>query len=88
MNITFDPQKNEQNRAKHGVSFEQVAECDWSMADIRRDTRYDYGEPRFIAFLPLNGRLHNVVFTTRDEAMRIISFRKANAKEIKHYGNQ
>lgn len=85
MEIVFDPLKNEQNIAKHGVSFERASECNWNEAIIYCDDRYDYGETRYIAFLPLHRRLHQLVFTVRGEAIRIISFRKANARERSLY---
>ncbi|WP_218892042.1 BrnT family toxin [Granulicella arctica] len=33
----------------------------------------------------LDGRLHALVFTTRGEDMRVISFRKANRTEVRRY---
>lgn len=33
----------------------------------------------------INGRLHMVVFTVRGESLRIISLRKANAREVARY---
>jgi len=30
--ITFDPAKNERNRVEGGLSFEQVADLDWTTA--------------------------------------------------------
>jgi uncharacterized DUF497 family protein len=63
MKITYDPDKNKANIEKHGLSFELVTDCDWSDQLILEDTRFDYGESRYSAFIKLNGRLHNVVFT-------------------------
>lgn len=85
MEVRYDPAKNQANMARHGISFERVAECDWTAAQIRQDDRYDYGEARFIAYVPLEERLYNIVFTLRDDTMRVISFRKANARERKRY---
>jgi uncharacterized DUF497 family protein len=38
-----------------------------------------------IALAPLKGRLHVVCCTQRDDVRWIISFRKANAREVKAY---
>jgi uncharacterized protein len=49
------------------------------------DTRPDYGEPRFIALGLIGNRPHVMVFTPRGDMVRIISLRKANAREITRY---
>lgn len=85
MKITYTPAKNEANITERGLSFDAVSDCDWGEALIAEDTRHDYGERRYNALVPLHGRLHNVVFTPRDNAMHIISFRKANERERKKY---
>lgn len=85
MKITYDPEKNRRNIVKHGLDFERVIECDWSQSMMMQDTRKEYSETRYIAFVYLEHRLCNVVFTYRDDAMRIISFRKVNQRERKKY---
>jgi len=85
MEIIFDQEKNRINIEKHGLSFDLVQSCDWSDPVIFTDDRNNYGEIRYNAFVLLDARLHNVVFTNRDENMRVISFRKANLRERKKY---
>jgi uncharacterized DUF497 family protein len=85
MEIEFDPEKSARNKKERGLSFEQAAHMDWHKARIIRDERRDYGEERFTAYAPMNGRLHVACFTIRGEAFRIISFRKANKREEKAY---
>lgn len=85
MEITYDPAKNTANVEKHGVSFEDVQNLDWDNALRWPDTRFNYGEQRFSALVPLNGRLHFVAFTERKNRLRVISFRKANNREKKYY---
>jgi uncharacterized DUF497 family protein len=46
-------------------------------------TRKDYGETRYAALGPIEGRLHCVCFTIRGNKLRIISLRKANEREVK-----
>jgi uncharacterized DUF497 family protein len=86
MAITFDPAKNARNIAERGLSFERVADLDWSAALVRRDTRRDYGEPRLLVLAPLDGRLHMAVVTPRGRDLRVVSFRKASTREVKQYG--
>jgi len=86
MEIGFDPQKSEKNRRERGLPFELAADLDWDRAMTFEDTRFAYGETRIVALAPLKGRLHVVCYTQRDAVRWIISFRKANAREVKAYG--
>jgi hypothetical protein len=63
-----------------------VPELDWDNATVLEDRRFPYPEPRFWAFAMWDGRLHMVAFCLRGKKVRIISFRKANAKEVKRHG--
>ena len=49
------------------------------------DDRYAYGELRMIALAPETGGLYYVAFVDRGDARRIISLRRANRREVKHY---
>ena len=49
------------------------------------DDRMEYGEKRFITVGLLEERMIVLVWTPRGEARRIISMRKANAREQKTY---
>jgi uncharacterized DUF497 family protein len=57
-------------------------------AAVIPDDRYPYGEARFRAYGWMDGRLHMLAFTMRGDALRAISFRKANAREAKLYGQK
>ena len=85
MRIEFDPAKSARNVKERGLPFELTAEVDWSAAYTIEDHRRDYGEARFLAFAPMNGRLHVICYCIRGEAFRIISFRKANKREERAY---
>jgi uncharacterized protein len=65
-----------------------VTDLDWSTAIIREDTRRDYREPRLLVMARLDGRLHTAVVTPRGEDLRVISFRKANRREVRQYGKK
>ena len=49
------------------------------------DERFDYEEKRLITLGSLEGRIVVIVHTPRGESTRIISMRKANAREQKIY---
>jgi uncharacterized DUF497 family protein len=53
---------------------------------IERDARREYGEARFKLFGRVGDRLFVIVYTSRGDAVRIISARKANARERARYG--
>ncbi|MCM1129737.1 MAG: BrnT family toxin [Alistipes senegalensis] len=86
MQITFDPKKNQKNIEERGLSFERVMEIDFQTAVFREDTRKDYGETRIRLLGKIAERVHVLVFTMLpDDTMRVISFRKANKREVKYY---
>lgn len=52
---------------------------------VEHDQRWDYGEERFRALGIVEDKVYVVVFTRRNKAIRIISARRANSREVKHY---
>ncbi len=88
MRIEFDSGKNARNIALRGLSFEKTAEFEWETAVIIEDVRHDYGEARYRAFGLIGDRLHALVFTPRVGAIRVISLRRANAREVRRYETQ
>ncbi len=86
--IEFDAMKDTENRRKHGLPLE-LAELLFSGPFIEEeDRREDYGETRFIATGPIAAfgeRVFVVVYTWRDTVRRVISFRKANDREVRKY---
>ncbi len=87
MKITYDESKNISNIKKHGVSFDEVKHLDWDSLMAIEDTRQDYDEQRFIGYAIKGERLYCIVYTMRHDLMRVISFRKANKREVINYAN-
>lgn len=85
MRIEFDPAKDEANQAKHGVSLVMAVALDWEAALVWVDDRFEYNEMRMIALAPNTGILYYVAFVDRGATRRIISLRRANRREVKHY---
>ena len=85
MEIVFDPAKSVRNLRERGLSFERVADFDFESAFFEEDTRRDYGEIRLRAFGFLDKRLHALVFVGIPTGIRVISFRKANRREVRQY---
>jgi uncharacterized protein len=85
MQIEFDPAKDATNREKHGVSLVLAGELDWEAALVWVDLRLEYNEMRMIALAPQTEILYYVAFVERGETRRIISLRRANRREVRHY---
>jgi uncharacterized DUF497 family protein len=85
MRVTFDPAKNAKNIAERGLPFERVVELSWEVAVLQEDRRKDYGETRVRVLARLGQRLHVAVITMRGDAVHVISFCKANRKEMDWY---
>ena len=85
MLIEFDPVKDKLNIAKHGVSLALAGKLDWDAALVWRDDRFEYEDLRMIALAPETNTLYFVVFVDHGEARRIISLRRAERREVKHY---
>jgi len=54
---------------------------------VRRDGRFSYGEDRYQLIGRIEGRLFVLIYTPRDDEIRIISARKANQREVTRYEN-
>lgn len=85
MRITFDPAKNERNVRERNLPFESAAEFDFENALVQTDARREYGEMRYVALGNLHGRLHVLCFTETPDGIRVISFLKANDREVRNY---
>jgi uncharacterized DUF497 family protein len=86
MEFEWDETKNESNREKHGISFDEAKQAFTDNAMLtKEDTRKDYGEKRFIGIGQILEKVIVVVYTIRKTVIRIISARKANEKEKSIY---
>jgi uncharacterized DUF497 family protein len=65
MEFDWDAQKAAVNFDQYGAAFEDVESALWEKALILLDSRMNYREARFIAYLPLNQRLHVCVYRPR-----------------------
>jgi len=88
MGLEWDEDKSNTCFLERGFDFAYAASA---FADpdriIRQDHRYNYGEDRYQLIGRIDGRLFVLVYTPRHDAIRIISARKANPREVKRYEN-
>lgn len=81
MTAEWDEAKCRANFEKDGLSFEDAWQVFAGDTITMPDMRHDYGEDRLITLGRLEGRVVVVVHVDRGENTRIISMRKANARE-------
>jgi uncharacterized protein len=89
MNFQWDEDKSNACFRVRGFGFAYAASA---FADpkriIRQDSRFSYGEERYQLIGRIGGRLYVLVYTPRHDEIRIISARKANLREMRHYENR
>lgn len=85
MQISFDLNKSEINISERGLAFDLVEQFDFETALFTVDDRKDYREIRIRALGQLSGRVHALVFVKTNSGIRVISFRKANTREVALY---
>ncbi|MYC28654.1 MAG: BrnT family toxin [Chloroflexi bacterium] len=86
MPYEWDEEKREETLRARGVDFDSIEHFDWRTALTRQSDRG--GETRWVSSGFIGSRLYVVVSTMREEATRIISFRKANSREVDIYDNE
>jgi uncharacterized protein len=93
MRITFDPAKQERTLRERGLDFADATAVFAGPTFTFEDDRFNYPEVRFITVGLLAERMVVLVWTTDtsvvgDESRRIISMRKANAREQRRFGQR
>ena len=87
MEFEWDEAKAAANVEKHGITLEEAIPIFFdNRSETVEDRRWSYGEARFVTTGYLKDRLFVVVHTPRHGATRIISARRANARERRRYG--
>lgn len=82
--MDYDPAKDEANFEAHGLRLSDFAGFD-TEPTVVEDRRLAYGERRLRAFGRIEGKGHCLVFTVRETALRLISFRRCHEKEMRRY---
>ena len=84
--VEYDPAKRAKTLAERGLDMERAGEVFDAPHLTVPDQRYEYGEDRFVTLGHLDRRLVVLVWTWRGQNIRIMSMRKANAREQARYG--
>ncbi|NQV01253.1 MAG: BrnT family toxin [Bacteroidia bacterium] len=87
LDFEFDPEKSYANKLKHGLEFEEAKELWEDPWRVVIPTRCK-DEERWLLIAMLKNNCWIVIYTIRDQKIRIISVRKSrkNEKEIYHSG--
>ncbi|MBF0447076.1 MAG: BrnT family toxin [Magnetococcales bacterium] len=82
MKYIYENTQRRINIERHQLDFSIIYGFDFNHALWLSDHRKNYCVDRFIASGHIESRLYIVVFTVRDDAIRLISLRKANKREV------
>ena len=80
----YDKQKNESNKAKHGVDFVE-AQALWLDSNLIEIPALTTDEPRFLVIGKVLDKHWSAVVTYRNGNIRLISVRRSRTEEIKIY---
>ena len=83
----FDERKSRLNRLKHGIDFVQ-AQALWQDDALLEGRGGDAEEPRFLMIGRIDDKHWSAVITYRGASVRLISVRRARAKEVEEYESQ
>ena len=86
MNIIWDPSKASSNLKKHKIRFSDAESVLYDPLALTIEDEDAEGEQRFVSLgVDCFGRILVVVYTYKDEQIRLISARKAEKNEIRSY---
>ena len=89
LDFEWDEAKSEACFQARGFDFAYAARAFFDPDRVvQADTRHSYGEERFQVMGRIEQRLFVIVYTPRRDAIRIISARKANQREVRDYENR
>jgi uncharacterized DUF497 family protein len=84
MNFEWDDQKSDSNKLKHGIDFNDATAL-W-IDPFRVEIKASFqDEDRFVLIGMMDDKIWTAIFTIRNQAVRIISVRRAREKEALLY---
>lgn len=81
----WDEAKRRANLRKHGIDFADAVQVFDGITVTIEDTRFDYGETRFLTLGLLRAHVVVIAHTETEEVIRLISVRKATKNEEANY---
>lgn len=86
MEFEWDEDKRQSNIAKHGIDFNRATVLFDGRDVFESESAYS-DEPRWQTTGIVDGRFMTVIWTRRDDTIRIISARRARTNEKRDYHN-
>jgi uncharacterized protein len=84
MNFEWDAKKSISNKEKHGINFD-TAKTLW-LDDNRIEIQIAFpSEARWALIAEIEGKMWTAIYTIRNDVIRVISVRRARAREVKLY---
>jgi uncharacterized protein len=87
MAFEYDPNKNADNKRKHGIDFEE-AQALWADAALVEIPARTSDEERWLLIGKIGERHWSAVITRRHQNIRLISVRRSRQEEVRIYENQ
>ena len=84
MKFEYDPAKSENNKAKHGIDFEE-AQALWKDIGRLEAPILRPGEQRYLLVGLIDSLYWTAIITYRGEVVRIISVRRSRHDEVERY---
>lgn len=86
MKFQYDPAKARSNRRKHGISFADAEGVFYDDLAIHLEDAFAEDEDRWLAVgMGSTNQILVVVYTLRDNEIRLISVRRATRREVQDY---
>lgn len=84
MSFEFDASKNQSNREKHGIDFDE-AQALWQDENRLEIPAKTIDAARYLVIGQIKGKFWSAVITYRGDNIRIISVRRSRDEEIELY---
>lgn len=89
MEVEYDSRKAATNLRKHGISFKEASSCFYDQLALAMEDSHSESEYRWILIgLSRRQRYLTVVYTLRENIVRIISARKSTRREKRDYAKR
>ena len=84
MGFEYDPDKNVENKRKHGIDFEEAQQL-WADARLVEVPARTTDEPRWLLIGKIDEKHWSAIITRRGDNVRLISVRRSRDEEVEIY---
>ena len=87
MGFEYDPDKNVENKRKHGIDFEEAQQL-WADARLVEVPARTTDEPRWLLIGKIDEKHWSAIITRRGDNVRLISVRRSRDEEVEIYESE